>query len=965
MLVETSTVKYCQTCPTGSLVVLRDTTVAGRSYSKNLYACQACPSKDMDMTYAGGAYACTCRAGFTQVGVASIGEQSCVYTDQYNIYRALEDTATQVKYNRSGTLVSQTLLHYFTKSAAGCAYYGSSRNAQDCQALANLCVLQLYDDLSGPCAVFNSIVTMRGTSYVNSVINWGTGMPWLAYDGQGEACKDTGYRSYVSLTRFMLKYVVAAYSMNGTFMGLQPLDTTLAYCTRRAPRTSDGAGSSSSTAWMKFGSTEQWKYGCDLDTLASQQQMFYELYVYDNFYPVAFYPVPVRIVGQIKGGAHRNSLSPRNFCDQQDALVRRFFLFDVASGVTTASTSLPQVMRYASNIVLEVQISSASFRRIFAPVLTIQYQENLPAAWTAFVAGVDEAPSFTGAQSVFTYFEARYTMNMDAFQTTLYGFFIAVVVFCGLAFLYRLQNWNVRQSRLMQAGLMSTGLNLRLLFEMIVLGTSSWVYFFFPVQVIICWYFFVFFKLQSVPATMLPAMNNIYQASNPYFVFVANLHVMAFFHLFYCLVMIYRQSHADIFFLDWQPAASTAKSNPKEQGRVSVWRTLFVANEWAELQTQRKTSVAFSLFWIGFFLIGLKQDYAATQQPDITNLQPGTLNIVLRFANTCWWWFVMSFSQWAWKFLFWERFVSETPEQQFIDFCTIAKVSILVLDEPYHGYYLHCRSPHQNADGTMAELVEMLHKEEAGLTIDRSLEGGPKDAQTFRIFMTAEWRVRFNKIYEGMAQPSAFWGLFSGGARGGGARGGALARMGGGDSSVNASLPDRVMTSWKQLSNFLQEFVENNLNSSGASPALNRFESFIIPKPFFFKCNHFLPHTPCIPPPSAPPPPTGLRRIIREGTYFERFAGAAPDMAASPDQPCIFLPDRNFEYCKMLFYGREMELLLMNVLAYSLFDLWFGSTAVSILLTYLLDFIFVFARNRMGTSNIASKTLIDSRFLFH
>jgi len=86
--------------------------------------------------------------------------------------------------------------------------------------------------------------------------------------------------------------------------------------------------------------------------------------------------------------------------------------------------------------------------------------------------------------------------------------------------------------------------------------------------------------------------------------------------------------------------------------------------------------------------------------------------------------------------------------------CTIAKVSIFLLDEPFHGYYLHCRSPHQVhpishfrpymslpsptppllasltllrviqfADGSMPELVEMLHKEEAGLTVDRSLDG--------------------------------------------------------------------------------------------------------------------------------------------------------------------------------------------------------------------------------------------------
>ena len=32
-----------------------------------------------------------------------------------------------------------------------------------------------------------------------------------------------------------------------------------------------------------------------------------------------------------------------------------------------------------------------------------------------------------------------------------------------------------------------------------------------------------------------------------------------------------------------------------------------------------------------------------------------------------------------------ERFLGEPPERLFIDFCTIAKISVVVLDEKYHG----------------------------------------------------------------------------------------------------------------------------------------------------------------------------------------------------------------------------------------------------------------------------------------
>lgn len=157
----------------------------------------------------------------------------------------------------------------------------------------------------------------------------------------------------------------------------------------------------------------------------------------------------------------------------------------------------------------------------------------------------------------------------------------------------------------------------------------------------------------------------------------------------YVLALIYKQCNADIFFLDWEPPSVVAPKSSKNElsapGRVSVWRTIFVANEWSEMQTLRKTDIAFTLFWMAFFLVGIGEDYVATQQPDVSNKNVGDTNIVLRFANTCFWWIMLSFAQYMWKFLIYERFIAETPEQIFIDFCTIAKVSILVLDEPFHG----------------------------------------------------------------------------------------------------------------------------------------------------------------------------------------------------------------------------------------------------------------------------------------
>ena len=121
------------------------------------------------------------------------------------------------------------------------------------------------------------------------------------------------------------------------------------------------------------------------------------------------------------------------------------------------------------------------------------------------------------------------------------------------------------------------------------------------------------------------------------------------------------------------------------------------------MQTLRKTDIRFTLFWLGLVLIGLSLQYSATQQTTLTDLTPNVQNVVLRFANTTFWWLLFSGIQWALKWGVYQRYISEPPEQVFIDFCTIAKISVLVLDEPYHGMPLvihisthinHCPLPY-------------------------------------------------------------------------------------------------------------------------------------------------------------------------------------------------------------------------------------------------------------------------------
>ena len=55
--------------------------------------------------------------------------------------------------------------------------------------------------------------------------------------------------------------------------------------------------------------------------------------------------------------------------------------------------------------------------------------------------------------------------------------------------------------------------------------------------------------------------------------------------------------------VDWEPARPRNDGNKQASPTVSVWRSILVANEWAEMQTMRKTNVKATLFLLAFLMV--------------------------------------------------------------------------------------------------------------------------------------------------------------------------------------------------------------------------------------------------------------------------------------------------------------------------------------------------------------------------
>ena len=102
----------------------------------------------------------------------------------------------------------------------------------------------------------------------------------------------------------------------------------------------------------------------------------------------------------------------------------------------------------------------------------------------------------------------------------------------------------------------------------------------------------------------------------------------------------------DIFFIDWErPKDGGGKMRAdgktvNSESSVSIWRTYFVANEWNEIQTIRKTNVFFQLMGTLFFLEVLRfKEYGRSDPTNdlfpSENYHDSPYNAFLRFSIGC------------------------------------------------------------------------------------------------------------------------------------------------------------------------------------------------------------------------------------------------------------------------------------------------------------------------------------------
>lgn len=830
-----------------------------------------------------------------------------------NYFNVEEDAGSDPKpVEVESTLFSK----FFWPAAAGCwdaqeTPTASSKEA--CQALANMCVLDMYRDDTG-----SDASTKACSAYEKAKVFAGTGdpnadLPEIKFDGDSPISiltnKDIKMDFSFDMTKKggthdTLTFILNTYAINGTWLGFKKLTNDFLYC--------DVGGNDA--PWLKFGYGFQKQYTCDLKSFLTEsgEPRMYDIWLVDDEQAGGtdkLFPVPVRIINYGSGDDRPNANSHKDD-ESDDVLVRRFFLYDSVTSCETPEClersykgnddphkNAPKVLRYAKDITLSVMLQKGSDENIYPPVLEIEYVERLVEKITL---KDDDSMRYASLS-----FKVEYVKDMDAFwraATAIYS--IAMV---GVFFLWILRLNVHRRRNTRKYGDGEVGFASLVRASSYLMSTHAAV--FFVILLVYSLYFIVFFKLQSHVYELVPPDRPQYGVYNDYYAFFVVLQLCFAGQLFRMLEILFEQTNVAIFFIDWERSRGHMTSGKRPKATpVSVWRTIFIANEWNELQTARKTNLELTLIVLIAILNGADFQYLATPQPNEGDLSPGVLNPVLRFGNVSFWFLLICFSQRLWKWAVHERFFAEPPHHQFVDLCTIAKVSCIVLDSTYHGYYLHCRSSGEHADGTMSEITKQLREEGDFESNSRGLDGAPAGMQTFEIHVSAQWKEKYDQVYGTLMQQEEMERQRQGGALG------FVMKTGG---AAKGTAPDTLLKASKNLNRFLIGFIGKDLPE------------------FEYR--------------------------FAENLFTHRYLRIPPEMHAD-QSASIFYEDPGYTFVSVILYGCEWDLMLFNILTFTTMNVWYG-TIVAALITYIMDNVFVIVRGSFGQQNVATKTMVDDRFL--
>lgn len=731
-----SSSEYVCNSPNQFLYVNREYTLSCAACSKYTYStntaaaydCFSCSHPRQRYQQINGKYDCYCSgdsefedvSGTDTCGVSSLVSSFATLAQgkSYSVNLDRIDTDNSI----SGGSVSvplQKLDGTLKKAWFGCQY---SRNATDCQMLANLCVLAYYNKENAACSAYNEIaLAAKSVDPTNFDEGWKESLPWLYYLSKGKAVSEsdrikTKYAISSNSIPTNIELWVGKYSFNGTFLGYSSFDREGFLCHVKSIRDTDD--------FKKIG--RNYDNRCDYDLseiLNMTDTSFYELFIKSttNTGKIDIIDIPTRVIN------YDNSNNKDDY-----KYVRRFFVYD---NICTNKASDPKnsYIKWAYSMTLRVQLKKGTEGEIYVPTLTIEYRERT-------VDSIKLGNKFAKSSFSVIYFQ-DYSKDI---QSGLIALIILTVVAI-LVGVYRIYVWFQSNPSNLEGVIYSSYIKYAI-WSCTYLILHSWAVIFFWYLFGIAAYYYLFFKLSERPSIFLPDKTD-YAAGYKYFdaVFGTLLAVQ-----FLCVILkIISQCSYDVFLIDWETPKLEERQG-KHVYKNNAWRGIMVANEFCEAMSEGFLSVTLNYIIFIFFLFGVGWEYWSQERPgpkDYQTINPE--NVYLSYFVQALVFLVIAAVDYMLK---WGSSIWLPPHtQDVVDLMSVANISVIIFDELLKGYYIHGQSPGGKSDANAEELKKIIDGEMANIAMrKRGLDQKDMtEIQTFEIYAAVNMRQRYNEIRHG------------------------------------------------------------------------------------------------------------------------------------------------------------------------------------------------------------------------
>ena len=649
--------------------------------------------------------------------------------------------------------------------------------------------------------------------------------------------------------------------------------------------------------FKRFGATIKKECRIDLIQFLKNNKImyFYELYLYNQNNDPSFIDVPVFIINIVPNNDNKEDTKENR---QNRIYKRRFFLYD---NLLTDDRII-----YARKITFRTQLQNKNKdSKIYRPFLEIEYAGKM-------IGDIDNTK---------VSFRSDYYMDIE--KRIMKGVIATFIIVTSASIIFtitRMYVWTKLNPSILSPDNYLTwaiGTGLIKLFKYWGLFMFFWIWG-------LTAYFYLFFKIQYRPYIMFPTIDVKYKKYYYKFCVIWGLGCASY--QIYMFYRIYQQINYDIFFIDWEHDKDLLINNLSDirsQKYRGAWRGLHIANQFNILQKQRTISIPFCFCWLIMLWYYHKTKWAnyAHRVPNVNFVENSPESKILRHFIGTFVLFISGITQYYLRRIL--QFQFPMKKMEFLDLCSVANISVFILEDSLHGYYVHGQSPLGKADTNLSDLVKFLEEEGKGKIRGRGLtEDENDDLQSYEIYLSYNMRCIYDNLYYMQTQSEI-----------------TLA-----DNADKLHNQSRLPNLFKHVPNSLNVqniYVLSNYMNNQLKAKIENVAS-------------------------------QSKIFIKDKTKIERFLEFPPsiDLTSMNAKELVFYRDPGINFDNVLFMGMEIEWLISVIYWWQMWTISlerYGggaqSFALSIFLTYVCEKILFKIRTFFGEKNVAKKAVIDNRFL--